>query len=426
MVLLEETVGSLLGGLSSEAPELFVVVTDPNGFVDGTAGAATARLRVSRGEGPPPRLSALLTVSDAPILDALLAEPGTFRRGPLMLNFLGSSGEPFTVRTMAEKGPDGLVLAGVLAVEDEARLGDELVRLNNDLAAATRESARKGRELERTLAELKQAQALLVHREKMASLGRTTAGVAHEINNPLAFVISNSHTLARDFEDLLGFVNVVGDQLDSLRGLAPPEANAIDEAAAAVELGALAEAIPRKLSSMNEGLERIRQIVADLRVFSRLDEAERKDVDLVPNLMATLRFLEPLCRRQGVTLATAFPATLLFPCQPGALNQAVSNLVSNAVQASRPGGSVRVELLKGEGRVVIRIADEGIGIPKESLSRIFDPFFTTKPVGQGVGLGLSIAHQVVTSHAGTIEVDSEPGRGTTMDIVLPFPRREPG
>ena len=420
-----EVVGSLLAGLSSEAPELFIVTTDPGGFVTGTAGAASARLGPSVREGARPRVTGFLTVSDAQSVEAILAEPGSFQRGPLMLNFLGSSGEPFTVRAAAEKGPEGLVLAGVLALEDEARLGDELVRLNNDLAAATRESARKGRELERTLGELREAQSLLVHREKMASLGQTTAGVAHEINNPLAFVISNTHTLSRDFEDLFGFVNAVGDQLDGLRSLAPKVASVIDEAAADVELGVLAETVPRKLASMNEGLERIRQIVADLRVLSRLDEAERKEVDLVTSVTATLRFLEPLCRTHGVTLVPDLPSELVFPCQPGALNQAVSNLVSNAVQASRPGGSVRVSLVGEEDRVVLRVEDEGCGIPKEKVSRIFDPFFTTKPVGQGVGLGLSIVHQVATSHGGTVEVDSEPGRGTRMDLVLPYRRGDP-
>jgi len=415
-----ETVGSLLAELEAMAPEVFVVVTDPGGFVVERGSPTTQRLGASDGSEPPRHISAFLTVSDARAITLLLAEPGTFRRGPLLLNFVHPSGEPFTVRTVLQKGPEGLVLAGVRTLDDDSRLGDELVRLNNDLAAATRESARKGRELERTLSELRQAQALLVHKEKMASLGQTTAGVAHEINNPLAFVISINDTLTLDFKDVFGFVNAVGDQLDAVRQGAPSAARAIDAAAKAAELGILAESVPRKLATSAEGLERIRQIVADLRVFSRLDEAEHKDVDLVESLAATLRFLEPLRRDRGVTIETSFPPAFRLFCSPGALNQAVSNLVANALQASRPGGSVRVSLLPEDSRVVIRVADDGYGIPKENVSRVFDPFFTTKPVGEGVGLGLAIAHQVVASHGGTIAIESEPGRGTTMDIVLPL------
>ncbi len=177
--------------------------------------------------------------------------------------------------------------------------------------------------------------------------------------------------------------------------------------------------MPRKLATSAEGLERIRQVVADLRVFARPDEAERKEVDLVESVGATIRFLEPLLRERRVTIETDFPPALRLLCSPGALNQAVSGLVVNAIQASRPGGSVRVSLVPADSRILIRVADDGCGIPKEDLSRVFDPFFTTKPVGEGVGLGLAIAHQVVAAHGGTIEIVSEPGRGTTVDVVLP-------
>ena len=120
-------------------------------------------------------------------------------------------------------------------------------------------------------------------------------------------------------------------------------------------------------------------------------------------------------------MRTDFPPELRLACAPGALNQAVTNVLTNAIQASRPGQVVRLRLLATPGTVKIRIEDDGCGIGKSDLPKIFDPFFTTKPVGEGTGLGLSIAHQVVESHGGRIEIESEPGRGTSVTIHLPVP-----
>jgi signal transduction histidine kinase len=414
----EEAAGLLLD-LARVAPEIVVLIADREGRIDW---ANEAALRLA---GPPDTtgarasLGAFFAVADAKAVEGLLrGAPG--RHGPRLLNLLDAAGSPVTVRALLESGP-GLLLAGVRAVEDERRLGDELVRLNNDLAAATRESARRGRELEKALGELRRTQALLVHREKMASLGQTTAGVAHEINNPLAFVLANTETLRRDFEDLFGFVNAVGDSLDALRVLAPAVAHAIDEAAERAEIVALAESVPGKLAASLEGLERIRGIVTDLRAFSRLDEAERKVVNLVESLSATVRFLGPLQKERGVSVRTELPRELRLACAPGALNQAVANVLTNALQASRPGQAVRLRLLATPGTVKIRVEDDGCGIGKSDLPKVFDPFFTTKPVGEGTGLGLSIAHQVVESHGGRIEIESEPGRGTSVTFLLPVP-----
>jgi signal transduction histidine kinase len=415
-----EAMRSLLASLPSQVPEVVLLSTDRQGRVTSLNPAAATWLGRQTGEWSGIPLTELVTAADARSLTALLeGHPG--RSGPRLVNLVGLAGSLFTVRAMIEVGRAGLVLAGVRTAGDEARLGDELVRLNNELAATTRELARKGRELEKTLAELRRTQALLVHQEKMASLGQTTAGVAHEINNPLAYVISNNETLGRDFEDLFGFVNAVGETLDALRKAGPAIAGTIERAAEKAELEILAVSVPRKLAASAEGLERIRQIVTDLRVFSRLDEAEKKEVDLGESLAATVRFLGPLGREQGVQVETDFPKNLRLLCSPGALNQAVSNVLANAIQASRPGQTVNLCISREAGTVRIRVEDHGTGIDKASLPKIFDPFFTTRPVGKGVGLGLSITHQVVAAHGGTIEVDSEPGRGTVVTILLPAP-----
>lgn len=414
----EELHGPLLVSLAEHAPELLLLATDPEGRIVFVSAAARASLDRADGavEGRP--LAELLTEGDSVSVTALLSGAAG-RFGPRLVNFAGSSGSPFTVRALVENGPSGMVLAGVRSAADESELGEELLRLNNELAAATRESARKGRALERTLADLRRAQSQLVHQEKMASLGMTTAGIAHEIYNPLAFVLSNNETLGRDFEDLLGFVNAVRDALPALRSAAPAVATAIESAGGRAELPLLAELVPRKLAANAEGLARIRAIVADLRLFSRLDEGEKKEVDLVEGLAATLRFIGPLARERDVRLEAGFPPSLRFVCAPGPLNQAVSNLVVNAIQASRPGQSVRVGLSEEAGFVRIDVTDEGCGIDAGTLPKIFDPFFTTKAAGEGTGLGLSITHQVVAAHGGRIAIESEPGAGARATILLP-------
>jgi two-component system, NtrC family, sensor kinase len=361
-----------------------------------------------------------LTDPDAQSLIQLVEGVAPAGAERLMLNFLDAAQAPFTLLCHVDVRPDGLTVLGEPPRRAEQSLHEEMLGLNNELATLTRENARKSRALESALAELKQTQALLVHREKMASLGQMTAGVAHEINNPLAFVLSNQSTLRRDFDDLLGCLNGVSAALPEMELVAPDLHRRLTECVAAADLTYLAEAVPRKLQANLDGLERVRLLVLDLRTFSRLDEADVKECDLNDSLRSTLRFLDPLVKQHQVTLDTSYGDLSPVTCQPGALNQAVSNLVANAIQASAPGQRVRVTTEVQEADVVISVRDEGCGIAPENLQRVFDPFFTTKPVGAGTGLGLSIAHQVVAEHHGRIDVDSAPGRGTTVTIRIPL------
>jgi two-component system NtrC family sensor kinase len=175
-----------------------------------------------------------------------------------------------------------------------------------------------------------------------------------------------------------------------------------------------------------KGLERVKKIVLDLRNFSRLDEAERKECHLAEGIESTLLFLGPLLQEHGVTVETDFAPLPKVLCSPGPLNQAISNILANAIQASQSGQAVRVSTRRDGDRFVVEVADHGAGIPAEHLAKVFDPFFTTKPVGSGTGLGLSIAHQVVAAHDGRIEIDSLPGSGTTVRILLPGKREGAG
>jgi signal transduction histidine kinase len=366
------------------------------------------------------RLREHLTAADGPTLEAAVrAEPGAPTER-LMLNFVDPAGAPFTLLCHLEVRLDGFTLLGEPPLRLDDRLQAELLQLTNELATLSRENARKGRALERALAELQQAQAMLVHREKMASLGQMTAGIAHEINNPLAYVASNHATLRRDFGDLLAFVQAVREALPGLAGESPDLLRRLRELADEADLDYLVRAVPGKLEANLDGLERVKQLVLDLRTFARLDEADVKSCDLGECLRSVLRFLGPLAREHAVNVELGLGALPPILCRPATLNQAVSNLVANAIQASRPGQTVRVETQQQGADAVITVRDQGGGIAPEHLARVFDPFFTTKPLGQGTGLGLSIAHQVVASHGGKIEIESNPGCGTMVRVRVPL------
>ncbi len=282
------------------------------------------------------------------------------------------------------------------------------------------ERKRADEKLHRAYAEFRSSQSLLVQAEKMASLGRMTAGVAHEINNPMSFVTTNLVNLRRDFQDFLEFNATVKTLLPELAVAAPAIHEQLAGRFAELELDYLAASVPKTLADNLEGLERVKRIVLDLRRFSRLDEDEFKPCDLAADITATLRFLSPLLAEHDVRLETHFAALPPLVCSAGHLNQAVSNIVGNAIQASRPGQTVKVSTFAWNDRCLIQVTDAGEGIAPENLARVFDPFFTTKAVGSGTGLGLHIVHQIVTAHHGEIRIKSERGQGTTVTMEVPF------
>lgn len=299
----------------------------------------------------------------------------------------------------------------------------------------------KAYQLEQALYQLQNSQSQLVQSAKMSSLGQLVAGIAHEINNPVNFIHGNITYAAQYVQDLLELVELYHRQFPNLM----PD---IQRQIQAIDLEFIKEDLPRILSSMQVGTERIYGIVGSLRNFSRLDQAQMKTVDLHEGIDNTLRLLEHRLQAKSgfstIQVVKEYGDLPEIDCYPGQLNQVFMNILSNAIDAleenrkpeiengkeqtinSRslaPTIRIRTEILEPEW-LTIWITDNGPGIPKEVQSKLFDPFFTTKPVGEGTGLGLSISYQIVKErHGGLLQCFSELGQGA--EFVIKIPLRQP-
>jgi signal transduction histidine kinase len=272
-------------------------------------------------------------------------------------------------------------------------------------------------ELARRQAELQRLQAQLVHSEKMASLGQLAAGVAHEINNPVGFIHGNLEML----EDCAAGLIELVDYYDSVAPQLPaPILEEVAKIKKRLDFEASLADLTSIISDSRGGTERIRDIVQNLRTFSRLDEAEFKKADIQEGIESTLRLLSRYYTAGHVQLTRDYAVLPPVDCYAGQLNQVWMNLLANAAQSiGTNAGEVRIATRLEDNHAVISISDTGSGIPDALLTKIFDPFFTTKPVGEGTGLGLSITFGIIERHNGTIEVTSAPGEWTTFTVRLP-------
>ncbi len=273
------------------------------------------------------------------------------------------------------------------------------------------------------LTERRRMQAMIVQAEKLASLGLLSAGVAHEINNPLAFVANNLFILERDTRGLLQVLEACEEARPALAAAHPELARRIDQIGEAIDLPYIRANLGRCFSSTRQGVKRIAVIVENLRGFARLDQADVDRVDLHLAIAGSLELIRGQLERRHITVEQHEGGLLPVVCAPAQINQVVLNLLVNAMQAieatGRGGGRIEIDTRAQDDEVILEVADDGCGIPEANLPRIFDPFFTTKPVGQGTGLGLAISHGIVTDHGGRVEVESTPGRGSRFRVILP-------
>jgi two-component system NtrC family sensor kinase len=279
---------------------------------------------------------------------------------------------------------------------------DELRALAEAEAEVAKTLRRTNEELQTAYLDLQAAQSQLVQSAKMASLGELVAGVAHEINNPLAFVLSHIETVKRSLDHFRNEVQVPVPQV------------AEDQWQRALS----------RLSETESGLTRIRDLVRKLRTFSRLDEGERKVVSIRECIESVLTILDHRTKDR-IEVVTSFSPPDMLDCFPALLNQVLLNLVANSIDAIEDQGRISVTAGAVNDAYVISVADTGSGIPAELRERVLEPFFTTKPVGQGTGLGLSIAYSIVKKHEGRLEITDAPGGGTLTTIRLPLGHGSP-
>lgn len=289
-------------------------------------------------------------------------------------------------------------------------------RANRRLAEKNKAIEKNRRELSQALDQLKSTQGQLVQKEKMASLGQLTAGIAHEINNPVNFISGGISALKRNLDDIKEVLEKFGE-------ITPENAKEVleevKELKAELEYEEILTEIDDLSNSISQGATQTSSIVKGLRTFSRLDEGDLKFTDLHENIDSTLVMLRNQYRDR-IEIKRLYGKIPQVQCYPGKLNQVFMNLLANAIHAIPEKGWIAIETRQVAEQVEVKIIDSGKGMPEEVRQKIFDPFFTTKDVGEGTGLGLAITLGIIQDHKAEVDVESEVGKGTTFTLKLPI------
>ena len=340
------------------------------------------------------------------------------------IRYISANGEPI----FNEAGEVIKLLGSLLDITDRHLSQQALIKSEAQLEL-------RARELEETLHELQRTQTQLIQTERMSGLGQMVAGIAHEVNNPVGFIYGNIVHATSYIEDLVNLVNLYQKHYPE------PDPEILEEIEE-IDLEFLFEDLPRLLRSMKVGAERIREIVRSLRNFSRLDEADNKQVNIHEGIDSTLLILQHHLRddsptsnsNAGITVIKEYGELPRVDCYPSELNQVFLNIITNAIDVLKPQETPRQITIRTEAVIreqtsaeqpspdwiIIRVIDNGPGITAEIQQRMFDPFFTTKPVGMGTGVGLSISYQIIVEqHQGKLSCSSEVGKGTELIIELP-------
>ncbi|MGQ9805764.1 MAG: PAS domain-containing sensor histidine kinase [Chlorobiales bacterium] len=282
-------------------------------------------------------------------------------------------------------------------------------------------------ELAARLKQIQDTQTHLVQSEKMSALGQMVAGIAHELNTPIGYA-SNNVTLIRE-----RFSNIANLLLKALKAQDAVYSGELEKALSIMQeirtshngtIGELEETVRRTerlFIGISSGFEQMTNLVRSMRNFARLDEAEMKKADINEGIKNCLLMVGHMLKDKDIELSTEYGILPLVDCFPAQLNQVFLNLVGNAIHAveDRPNGKIHIQTSLEQNYIVVRIQDNGKGIPKHVQAKIFDPFFTTKPVGKGTGLGLSISFDIIQKHRGTLTFETEEGKGTTFIVKIP-------
>ncbi len=273
--------------------------------------------------------------------------------------------------------------------------------------------------------ERQRMRAMLVQSEKLASIGLLSAGVAHEINNPLAYVGNNLAVLERDLKGILAMMDCYGEAHAAIGSVDPERLRKIEELGDDLDWEYVRSNLERMLARTRDGVQRVANIVQNLRGLARTSAPVMEPV-MIPELIApALEMIQGRIKRRGVEVIQSHESPRRVSCVASQISQVMLNLLVNAVQAietsgREQGGRIEIATRPEGDYYAVEIADDGCGIDADSLPKLFDPFFTTKPVGEGTGLGLSISHGIVTGHGGKIDVISAPGQGTRFRVLLPL------
>ena len=302
--------------------------------------------------------------------------------------------------------------------ETIAALKQEIVSLREEIIAINDRAKEQRRELELTLENLKLAQSQLIQSEKMASVGVLTAGIAHELNNPINFMSGNIFPLQKDLEEVFSLFDryeAIIEEKDL-----KPHFTGLEKIKKEMDFTYLIQEIQSLLNGIQEGAERSIEIIKGLRSFSRLDDEACQFYDIHEGIDSSLVLLHNKIIDKKVRVRKDYGDFEGLECYPSKLNQVIMNILTNSLQAIDSGkGELFIQTISSAIGIKLIIKDNGRGIPPEVKKHIFEPFYTTKEVGQGMGLGLSISYGIIEKHNGHIDVISEPGKGTEFIISLP-------
>ncbi len=325
--------------------------------------------------------------------------------------------------TVTVFNPEKLKILNLLSTQITISLENALLyqNLEEKVVTRTREVVSQKETIEHAYAELRAAQSQMVHSEKMASLGQLTAGIAHEINNPINFISVGITGLEKNFRS---FMKVV-DKYEAIaaNGNTEEALKEIEELKKSLHYSEVKGFLSGLMDDIKLGADRAAEIIQGLRSFSRLNEAEFKAADIHEGLDATLVLLRTKTKNSIEVVKEYDPYLPIINCNPGQLNQVFMNIITNAIEAiemkhDKGPNEIRIKTTNNPESIEIRIKDSGTGIPKEIKEKIFDPFFTTKDVGKGTGLGLSISFGIIKKHNGLIAVESDE-HGTEFIITIP-------